>query len=125
MKKTKILIVDDEVAFTNIVKLTLEMNEHYEVYAENNPLSAIATGRRFCPDIILLDVVMPDMDGGELQTQFMADSTLRRIPIMFLTAIVQQNEVDEHNGCIGGQFFLAKPVSADGLIEAIDEHIRS
>jgi DNA-binding response OmpR family regulator len=123
--KKKVLIIDDEAAFTNIVKLTLEGRENYEVCVENKSRQAIATARKFWPDIIILDVVMPDLDGGEVFTQIMADPVLKRIPIIFLTAIVRQNEIDEHDGMIGGSFYIAKPVSADGLIAAIDDHIRS
>jgi CheY-like chemotaxis protein len=122
--KKKILIIDDEAAFTNIVKLTLEGREGYEVCVENDPLCAIAKARKYWPDLIILDVVMPGLDGGEVHTQLMADPVLKHIPIIFLTAIVRQKEVDEHKGMIGGSFYLAKPVSADGLIEAIEEHIR-
>jgi CheY-like chemotaxis protein len=125
MKKKKVLIIDDEVAFTNIVKLTLEEKENYEICVENDSRQAIATARRFWPDIIILDVVMPELDGGEVHTQFMVDPILKRIPIIFLTAIVRQKEVDENKGMIGGSFYLAKPVSANGLISAIEEHIRS
>jgi len=125
MKKKKVLIIDDEVAFTNVVKLTLEEKGNYEICVENDSRMAIATARKFWPDIILLDVVMPELDGGELHTQFMADPILKRIPIIFLTAIVRQKEVDEHKGIIGGSFYIAKPVSADGLISAIEKHIRS
>ena len=123
--KKKVLIIDDEAAFTNIVKLTLEGKDAYEVRVENDPRMAIATARKFWPDIIILDVVMPELDGGEVHTQLMADPILKRIPVIFLTAIVRQKEVDERKGMIGGSFYIAKPVSADGLINAIDEHIRS
>ena len=122
--KKKVLIIDDEAAFTNIVKLTLEGKGTYEVCVENDPRQAIATTRKFWPDIIILDVVMPELDGGEVHTQFMADPILKHIPIIFLTAIVRQKEVDEHKGMIGGSFYLAKPVSADLLVSAIEDHIR-
>ena len=123
MMKKKILIIDDEAAFTNVVKLTLEAKEKYEVCVENDSRQAIATARKFWPDIIVLDVVMPELDGGEVHTQFRTDPVLKRIPIIFLTAIVRQKEVDERKGMIGGSFYLAKPVSADGLISAIEQHI--
>ncbi len=125
MKKKKILIIDDEIAFTNIVKLTLEGKSSYEVFVENDPHMAIATARKCWPDLIILDVVMPELDGGEVHTRLMSDPVLKRIPVIFLTAIVRQKEVDEHKGVIGGSFYIAKPVSANGLITAIEEHIRS
>ena len=125
IKKKRILIVDDEVGFTNIVKLTLEERNGYEVCAENNPRRAVATALKFTPDIVLLDVIMPEMGGEELYINFMEDPILQRIPIMFLTAIVGQRDIDKHRGWIGGSFYIAKPVSADGLITAIEEHTRS
>ena len=123
--KKKVLIIDDEVAFTNIVKLTLEGKGTYEVCVENDSRHAIAAARKFWPDIIILDVVMPQLDGGEVHTQFRADPVLKHTPIIFLTAIVRQKEVDEHNGMIGGSFYLAKPVSADDLVSAIENHSRA
>ena|ERR1039458_9470089 len=125
LEKTKILIIDDEVGFTNIVKLTLEGKDRYEVCVENNPRRAVATALKFTPDIVLLDVIMPEMGGEELYINFMEDPILQRIPIMFLTAIVGQRDIDKHRGWIGGSFYIAKPVSADGLITAIEEHTRS
>ena len=120
VEKTKILIVDDEVAFTNIVKLTLELNDNYEICIENDSRIALDKARRFRPDIIILDVVMPELDGGELYRQFKADPSLKNIPILFLTAILRQEEVDESNGRIGGRIYLAKPASAERLIDAIE-----
>ena len=77
------------------------------------------------PDIIILDVVMPYVDGGEVRNQLMSNPILKNIPIIFLTAIVQQKDVEEHHGVIGGSFFIAKPASANALIKAIEEHTRS
>jgi DNA-binding response OmpR family regulator len=122
--KKKVLIIDDETAFTNIVKLTLEAKGDYEVCVENDPRHAITAARNFWPDIIILDVVMPELDGGEVHTQLQADPVLKNIPLIFLTAIVRKKEVDEHAGMIGGSFYLAKPVSADDLMAAIENHSR-
>ncbi len=125
MKPKKILIIDDEVMFTNIVKLTLEGRENYEVCVENDSRKAVEKIREVCPDLVILDVVMPQIDGSEIHRQLMADPILKHIPVIFLTAVVRQNEVDEHNGIIGGSFYIAKPVSADGLIHAIEKRLRS
>lgn len=123
--KKKVLIIDDEAAFTNIVKLTLEGKGTYEVHVINDSREAIVAARKFWPDIIILDVVMPELDGGEIHTQFKADPVLKHIPIVFLTAIVRKKEVDEHAGKIGGYLYLAKPVSADDLVKAIEQHSRA
>jgi CheY-like chemotaxis protein len=124
-RKGQILIIDDGVAFTTIVKLMLELKGDYEVSVENNPLSAIATAKSLKPDIVLLDVIMPEMDGCEVHKQFKADPSLKHIPIIFLTATVRQKDVEEHKGMIGGSYYVAKPVSADGLVKAIEERILS
>ena len=72
-KKPKILIVDDEKGFTKVTRLS--MNE-FEVCEENNPTRALETARSFQPDLILLDVVMPEMDGGDIAALIKAE--LRR-----------------------------------------------
>ncbi len=123
MKKRKILIVDDSPGFTKIIKLTVEAEAGFEVREENNPQRAVETARKFQPDLILLDIIMPQMDGGDVLSMIRADSLLRSIPVVFLTATVRKKEVVEHNGTIGGEFFIAKPVSAKELIECIEEHV--
>ena len=120
--KRKILIVDDEPGFTKIVKMTLEASGAYEVMELNDPAEAVAVARQFSPDIILLDITMPELDGGDVISQLRADPALTKIPVLFVTATIRQSEVHAHNGLIGGEFFLAKPVSAEVLIRTIEEH---
>jgi CheY-like chemotaxis protein len=125
MRKKKILVIDDEAKFTSIVKLTLEMKDKYEVFVENDSWMAISTARKCLPDIILMDVIMAEPDGIEVEAQFKADPTLKHIPIIFLTAVVRKKDINEFHGLIGGQFFIAKPISAYDLIQAIEEHVRT
>src|SRR4051812_5997949 len=65
-RKRRILIVDDEPDFTFMMGLTLEQTGQFEVRQENDAFQALATAREFLPDLILLDVMMPDMDGGDV-----------------------------------------------------------
>lgn len=123
MKKRKILIVDDSPGFTKVVRLAIEAEANYEVREQNDSQMAVETARKFQPDLILLDVIMPRMDGGGVLSLIRADSLLRGIPVVFLTATVLKKEVYEHNGTIGGEFFIAKPVGARELIECIEEHV--
>jgi two-component system phosphate regulon response regulator PhoB len=125
MMKRKILIIDDESAFTKMVKITLEATKPYdcEVRVVNDPALATGVAREFVPDIILLDIVMPELDGGDVLSQLRADPALKKIPVIFLTATVRRSEVNAHNGLIGGEFFLAKPVSAEDLIRTIEERL--
>jgi CheY-like chemotaxis protein len=121
MNKTRILIVDDEVGVTRLVKLNLERRGPYEVRTENNGAIALATAREFRPDLIILDVVMPNMDGGEIAAQIQADPELKHVPMLFLTAIISKQ--DHANGPLirGGIRFIAKPITLAALVEAIEE----
>jgi DNA-binding response OmpR family regulator len=121
--KKRILVVDDEASFTRLLKLNLEQTEDYEVLVENSPEHAVAAARRFKPDLALLDVMMPEMDGGTLATSLRACASLERLPIVFLTAAVKKEEVASHRGQIGGFPFIAKPVDLGELIDAINAHL--
>jgi two-component system, OmpR family, response regulator len=118
-RKPKILIVDDEASFTRLTRATLS---EYDICEENNSSRALETARSFRPDLILLDVVMPDFDGGDLAAQFQADSLLKRVPIVFLTAIVTEKETEKRK-LFGGYPFIAKPVTSENLIENIEKYL--
>jgi DNA-binding response OmpR family regulator len=123
MEKKKILIVDDEVNFTKLVKLNLEETGRYEVRTENKGRRAFAVAKEFKPDLILLDIVMPDVQGDDVACQLVNDEVTKNIPILFLTAVVTKEEAKIHSGVIGGRPFIAKPVNAKELIESIEKHI--
>lgn len=123
--KKRILIVDDEVSFTRVVKLNLEKTGRFEVRAENKATYALAAAREFKPDLILLDVIMPSMDGGDVSNQFRHDRQLKDVPIIFLTATVSKREAGDDGLNSGGDLFLAKPVSVEALIHCINERVRN
>jgi DNA-binding response OmpR family regulator len=118
--KKRILVVDDEPALTRMVKLNLERTGNYEVRAENQGSMAIQAAREFKPDLILLDVMMPDMSGDEVSAQMKEDEELSNIKYVFMTAIVTKDETEAMGSNIGGNEFLAKPVKADELIATIE-----
>ena len=122
MNPKRILIVDDESGFTRLLKLTLEKTGNFVVMEENDGTRAHETAREFMPDLILLDIVMPKIDGGYVASRIKADWSLRKIPIVFLTAIVSNKEAHSSD-LIGGFPFLAKPVSLDNLIQCIEQHL--
>src|SRR5437867_1699818 len=124
MEKKRILIIDDEASFTRMVKLNLEKTGAFEVQEENRASCALAAAREFKPDLILLDVIMPSMDGGDVAAQIRNDRSLRGTPIVFLTATVSQREAGEGGLNSGGALFLAKPVSLETLINCINENAR-
>ena len=124
MEKKKILLVDDEEAFGRMVKLNLEKTGEYEVEIETKGAGALDAVKEFRPDLILLDIVMPDVDGAEIGRQIMSEETLKNIPLVFLTAIVREEEVVSQGGIIGGYPFISKPVTTKKLIECIEKNIR-
>jgi CheY-like chemotaxis protein len=121
MNQKRILIVDDESGFTRLLRLTLESTGKFLVEEVNDGRQALAMARNFRPDIIFLDVVMPEIDGGDVAMQFKADAELGGIPIVFLTAIVSPKEASRQSS-IGGFPFLAKPVSLDAIEKAVEKY---
>ena len=123
MKKKKILLIDDQKSFTESIKAALEGTDNYEVRAQNDGPSGVAAAKEFKPDLILLDVTMPNMDGTQVAAKLESDQGTRDIPIVFLTAVVSKEEVEKQKGLIGGHKFIAKPVGIEDLINVIDENI--
>lgn len=119
--KTKILIIDDEATFTRMVRMNLEQTGRFDVREENRAAKAMSAAKDFQPDLILLDVIMPAMDGGELASRLKADPELTNIPVVFLTATVSKNEAQDAGFTSGGYLFLAKPVSLQNLLKTIDD----
>ncbi len=117
--KPRILIVDDEKGFTKLTRLAMS---EFDICEENNATRALETARSFQPDLILLDVVMPEMDGGDIAAQIKADPALKNVPIVFLTAIVTEKETQKRQ-TFGGYPFISKPVTPDKLAESIRKHL--
>jgi len=123
MNKAKILIVDDEVNLTKMLKLNLDETDKYEIQTLNDAKSAINTVKEFMPDLVLLDVMMPDIQGNEIAEQITEDNEINHIKIIFLTALVKKSEVPDEDKTIGGRKFIAKPVKIDELIAILDEEL--
>jgi CheY-like chemotaxis protein len=120
MSKKRILVVDDEVSITRLLKLNLEKTNNYEVREENFGARAVEAAREFNPDLILLDVMMPDMDGGEVASDLRGDPALRKKPVVFLTAAIKKEELGGPEGKVGGRTYIAKPLNVQGVINVIE-----
>ncbi|MEN9572160.1 MAG: hypothetical protein RL514_15 [Verrucomicrobiota bacterium] len=122
MKPKHILIVDDEASFTRLLKVNLERHTQHTITVVNRPHEAIPAAHKEKPDLILLDVIMPGQDGGDLAVRMQADPLLRDVPIVFLTATVSQTEA--HRGVKSGGFtLLAKPVSMSDLLACLAHYL--
>lgn len=122
-RKTRIFSVDDEASFGELLKLNLEKTERYEVAVESDPRKALERAKAFHPDLIILDVIMPEISGPELVRQLRADKETRGVPIMMLTSLLEGSEV----GAVTreGILYLSKPIRTVKLIHCIEEHLKS
>ena len=124
MIKKRILVVDDEAGFTKLLKFNLERTGNYEVREENNALRAAQAARIFLPDLILLDIVMPGMDGGDVVAELRRHTQTARIPVVMLTALVARNEISRHSVAEAGELImLGKPVDMATLVHCIEEQL--
>ena len=123
MVNKRILIIDDEENFTQLVKLNLEDTGEYTVRTENRGALGFAAAKQFKPDLILLDILMPDTEGSEVAFQIKNDIETKDIPIVFLTAVAEKEEVKRSGGLIAGHPCVAKPISSEQLIAVIKKNI--
>ena len=122
MTKKKILVVDDEVPVTKLLKLILERSGRYEIRCENAGAQAVSAAKSYRPDLVLLDVNLPDMEGGEISAAFQEDPVLKDIPIIFLTGLVSAEEM-KSGLTIRGRPALAKPIDAGRLIDCVEKNL--
>jgi CheY-like chemotaxis protein len=123
--KKRILLVDDEKSFTTLLKLNLEETGNYEVRVENWPEDAVGAAREFKPNLVLLDIIMPRLPGGNVATLIDDDPELKGTPIVFLTAAVRKDTVKDHDGIICDHPCLTKPATLDEVVEMIEKHARA
>jgi CheY-like chemotaxis protein len=123
MPKTKVLIVDDDMAASRLLALGLEKTGGYQVKVENVATHALASTQEFRPDVILLDVCMPGADGGDVAFLIHGNAALRSIPIIFLTSLVSGKEGKSETVLRGGYEFLPKPASIAKVTECIGRYL--
>jgi len=115
----KILIADDRRQVVELVRVSLE-GEDYEIVGASNGKEALKRARLERPDLILLDVVMPKMDGFEVCRQLKKDPQTQEIPIIMLTAKGQ--EVDKEKARqLGASGYVTKPFSPSALLTRVEE----
>ena len=113
-KFAKILVIDDEPEITDIIETFLE-NAGYEVKSENSSVIGIERAKTFVPDLILLDIMMPFMDGYEVCKELKKSKETSKIPVVFLTG--KDARTDEGRSFeAGGDLFIKKPFSCERLL---------
>ena len=119
MKKGKVLVVDDEVNITQILEFSIGA-EGFEVISAQNGEEAIEKARREQPDLIILDIMMPKIDGYEACRILKANPLTKNIPVVLLTA--KGRDIDKRLGMeVGATDYIVKPFSPNKLVERIHQ----
>ena len=105
----KILVVDDESDVSALVAYHLKA-KGYQVEVVNDPNRSLSTARTFLPDLVILDVMMPELNGIQICRLLRADPQLKKVPVIFLTAKAEEN--DRIQGLeTGADDYICKPFS--------------
>ena len=120
---TKVLAVDDDPVIQRLLQVNLEM-EGYEVELAGDGEEALAKVREFAPAIVLLDIMMPKLDGWQVCAAMKEDPALASIPVVFLSARAQDADVQRGND-LGAAAYITKPFDPIDLLELVEELTRS
>jgi DNA-binding response OmpR family regulator len=119
MKKKKLLIIDDERDLLLVLEKKLNA-EGYSVVIADNGHDGIMLAKSYQPDLIILDVSMPDIDGGEVNRKLKDLPETKDIPVIFLTCLLEKEEEKRNGNVIGSNIFFAKPYDMEKLLKAIE-----
>jgi CheY-like chemotaxis protein len=117
IRRKKILLVDDDPAVTAYLQLKLAST--YDVLITNKPTEALGLARNQRPDLILCDIDMPEMDGGDVCRALSDNEQTQHIPVLYLTSLVSQEEVKVMDGQIGGRPGVSKQAPIDEILASI------
>lgn len=117
----KVLIIDDEEDFCYFLKKNLEGRGEYKVTFCTSGRQAFNVILKELPDIVLIDILLPDLSGSEIAEKMRGDARTSKIPFIFLTAVIVEDDIKVRGDVIGGNFFIAKPVKIERIVEVITE----
>ena len=120
--KPRILIVDDSPRFSHSAHLILQQWGQYVVCEEIDAASAVETARSLRPDLTLMDLVMPRLDGAQVAAQIESDWALHGAPIVFVTGLVTPAEA-KNGQHVDGHRVLSKPVTSSNLLRVVEERL--
>jgi two-component system, OmpR family, phosphate regulon response regulator PhoB len=121
-KPKRVLVIDDEVDVTELLSYHLKA-KGFLVECVNNPNSSIGLARTFLPDLVMLDVMMPELNGIQICRMLRADPKLRQVPVIFLTA--KAEEGDRIQGLeTGADDYICKPFSTKEMLLRVQSILR-
>ena len=112
MSRRRILLVDDDEAV--LTYLRAKLGARYDLLTTREPHDVLEMAREGRPDLILCDIDMPGMDGGDVSAALYADDTTRAIPVLFLSALLPES------GQVGGRHAVSKNAPVEELVKRID-----
>lgn len=122
VEKKRILLIDDEEDYCFFMSRNLEATGEFSVMIANEGKEGINIARREHPDLILLDIILPGISGTDVASVLLNDPQTKRIPIIFLTAVVTQKELGvKAIKEIGGNNFIAKTAQTHEVAQAIKQ----
>lgn len=121
-QRATVLVVDDTPA--NLALMSSVLRDHWRVQLANSGAKALELARRQAPDLILLDIMMPGLDGYETCRQLKADPHLCEVPVLFLTAMTQPEDELKGFAC-GGADFIHKPFNPDTVLARVRTQIEA
>ena len=118
----KILLVDDDEKMLKLFGDFL-LKEGFEVISANNGNDGLRLANEQNPNLIILDVMMPGKDGGEVGRELLENNKTKNIPVIFLTSLVSEEETGKGGGKIAGRLYISKSTDKKELIKKIKELI--
>lgn len=122
--KKNILIVDDEQDILDSLSVFLRRNG-YGVFLASTGKEGLRLARKETPNLIILDLMLPDIDGSDVAVELLKTPDTRDIPIIFLTSIVTKSEQEEAGELIANRCIVAKPCSSEEILNLVKNYIGS
>ena len=114
--KRKVLIVDDDEELVELLVDVFERDKRFDIRTANNGFDAGMTVREFRPDLVVLDVMLPDINGKEVCQKIRSDKTLEKVRVICISGMVEQDKIEDLK-VAGANEFLQKPFTVDSLLD--------
>ena len=118
----RILVADDDPVILRLIQVNLEL-EDYQVLTANNGEEAVAIATSEIPDLVILDIMMPRLDGYQTCERLKAEDATKDIPVVFLSAKAQQADIEKGKS-YGVEEYLTKPFDPTELLEVVERLVR-
>ena len=120
-EEKRILIADDDPVILRLLQVNLEL-EGYTVVTANNGQEAVDAAAESDPDLVILDIMMPRLDGYQACEKLKSDDATKHIPVIFLSAKAQQGDIDRGKA-YGVAEYLTKPFDPSELLEVVERYV--